>query len=300
MSRQPPEVSSPRISTNKSWKECQKFYTRPDVVTLCLDIYATALAALGVDPDRVMYLEPSAGAGAFTDEITRRGWGCVSADLAPEAAGIIQADFLADDLSAHLPNEVFVVGNPPYGKRAKTALGFLDKAFTYSDTVGFILPIQFEKYLTQKHVRQDARLVSSTVLPDDSFTENGRIRNVRSVFQVWTLRPGEEDIRIRTAPPVSHPDFTMNIYNCTQQSRWVLTADFDFAVLRQGWADFTPVDHGTALCPRKQWMTFSSDDPIVVDRLRTLDFNELGRKNTSVRGFGKADVVSEYTRLFGP
>lgn len=278
-----------------------KFYTRPDVVTLCLDIYADTLTALGVDLDAATHLEPSAGDGAFTNQLAARDWVSVSADLAPEAAGIIQADFLADDLSAHLPNgEVYTVGNPPYGKRSSKALDFLDKSFTYSDTVGFILPIQFEKYLTQKNVRQDARLVSSTVLPDDSFTENGRVKDVRSVFQVWTLRPGEEDIRIRTAPPVSHPDFTMSTYNCTQQSRWVLTADFDFAVLRQGWGDFTPVDHGTALCPRKQWMTFASDDPAVVDRLKTLDFNELGRKNTSVRGFGKADVVSEYTRLFGP
>lgn len=281
--------------------DLDKFYTRPDVVTLCLDIYTDTLTALGVDSSAATHLEPSAGDGAFTSQLTARGWASVSADLAPEAAGIIQADFLADDLSAHLPREgVCVVGNPPYGKRSRLAKAFLDKAFTYSDTVGFILPIQFEKYLTQKNVRQDARLVSSTVLPDDSFTENGRVKNVRSVFQVWTLRPGEEDLRIRQAPPVSHPDFTMNIYNCTQQSRWVLTADFDFAVLRQGWADFTPVDHGTALCPRKQWMTFSSDDPTVLSRLKTLDFNELGRKNTSVRGFGKADVVSEYTRLFGP
>lgn len=280
--------------------DLDKFYTRPDAVTLCLDLYADALTSLGVDPDRVMYLEPSAGAGAFTDEITRRGWGCVALDLAPEGPGIIQADFLADDFTGIIPQGVFTVGNPPYGKRSRTALAFLDMAFTYSDTVGFILPVQFQKYLTQKRIRQDASLVVSEVLPDDSFTEEGRVKSVRSVFQVWTLRECQEDLRIRTAPPTSHPDFTMNIYNCTAQSRWILNADFDFAVLRQGWADFAPVDHGTTLSPRKQWMTFSAEDPVVLARLRTLDFNALGRKNTSVRGFGKSDVVTEYTRLYGP
>lgn len=280
--------------------DLDKFYTRPHVVTHCLEAFSEALSALGVDGDAVWYLEPSAGSGAFCEPLRAAGRTVVALDLVPEGPEITQADFLVDDISGLIPpGPGVVIGNPPYGKRSRTALAFVDRALTYAPVVGFVLPVQFDKYLTQKNVHQDARLIHSERLPDDAFTERGRVKKVRSVFQVWTTLDGGEDQRIRSAPPVSHRDFVMNTYNCTPQCEWMLDAEFDFAVLRQGWAAFTPVDHGAVLDRRKQWMTFSADDPEVLERLRGLDFDALGERNTSVRGFGKADVVAEYTRLYG-
>lgn len=277
-----------------------KFYTRPHVVTRCLEVFSGALGDLGIDAEAVWYLEPSAGSGAFCEPLWASGRRVVAVDLAPEGPGIDRADFLAEDISGLLPSGPgVVIGNPPYGKRSRLALEFVDRALSYAPVVGFILPIQFDKYLTQKNIRPDARLMLSERLPDDAFTDRGKVKRVRSVFQVWTTLDVDQDLRIRTAPLTSHPDFVLNTYNCTPQCEWMLDAEFDFAVLRQGWGRFTPVDHGTVLDRRKQWMTFSADDPAILDRLRRLDFDALGERNTSVRGFGKADVVAEYTRLYG-
>lgn len=46
-------------------------------------------------------------------------------------------------------------------------------------------------------------------------------------------------------------------------------------------------------------MFFTASTPEVKEKLLSIDYNALGEKNTSVRGFGKADIVEEYTRLFG-
>lgn len=62
--------------------------------------------------------------------------------------------------------------------------------------------------------------------------------------------------------------------------------------------DFTPIPKGRHLNPSKQWMFFKTDSPMARERLLKLDFDKLSELNTSVKGFGKADVVAEYERLY--
>src|SRR5690606_29926868 len=112
----------------------------------------------------------------------------VAGDLEPYYPGVVEANFLEDLLPAPHRDETIVFGNPPFGKKSKLALDFVDRSFLYSDTVAFILPVQFRKYMTQRQINGDAKLVYDELSPENSFVFNGKDYDVRCCFQIWTLR----------------------------------------------------------------------------------------------------------------
>lgn len=287
-------------------KELDQFFTNEKTAKESLESASHLLSELGYKNPQ--FIEPSAGGGSFVDACLERGHKVFATDIDPKREDIHYANFLEDDLNSVFENfppkdDLVVIGNPPFGKRSKLAVDFINKSFEYSDTVVFVLPIQFIKHLTMKRIDKSAKLLMSTVLDPDSFTFEDKSYSVRCVLQVWTKRSAEgaEDFRIYEAPPTKHDDFEMFIFNCVPEALWMFDHDWDFAVLRQGWGEFTPVENAPDLVLNKknQWMFFKSSDPSVLDKIRKIDFNKLGERNTSVRGFGKADVVEEYTRLYG-
>ena len=78
----------------------------------------------------------------------------------------------------------------------------------------------------------------------------------------------------------------------------VFDHDFDFAVPRQGYQDYSRRETSADRCERtKQWILFKAGTAAVLDRLLGMDFAALSQNNTITPGFGKADVVKEYTRI---
>lgn len=276
-----------------------KFYTARHGVKVAFDLFGKALDVLGIDRASVAVIEPSAGAGAFLPSMNRGGFREVLAyDIAPEAPGIAEANFLELDLSerSRSSGPFVVLGNPPFGSRAGLAIDFLNHALGEAEAVGFILPIQMRKWISQKAVREDASLIVDMDMPDNAFEFDGAPYDVRTCFQVWTRRPGSLiDLRLCQRPDTTHPDFSMWQYNCTREAEKFLDEDWDFAVLRQGFGDYS-VRHRdrSALSLKKQWILFKAATPEVLRRLEALDFEALSRTNTSVRGFGKTEVVAAY------
>lgn len=289
-----------------------KFYTKDDV---SLEVTRQVKLLAEKYPDMFprslsCIVEPSAGGGSFCRAVDKvfPGVDTFAYDLEPEAENIITRDFLLPDkpeeLAQYSPRDTLVIGNPPFGKRAALAVEFINKSLEYADTVAFIVPIQLQKYLTQKKIVDDARLLYSQRLEDNAFTEFNKDYSLRTVFQVWSLRDPEQyprvpqDMRIREKPPTRHPDFEMWLYNCTQGAAKFFDYDWDFAVLRQGWDTFevVPRSHRDSLSRKKQWMFFKPHTEQAREVLLSCDFNALGEKNTSVKGFGKSDVVEYYTQ----
>lgn len=287
------------MKAKNSAKELDQFYTREDIAENLVEVTAQKVSEIyGVDPDAMTYLEPSAGTGAFLRGLSNQGLEGIGYDIDPGVDDIHTADFLNDILDVPERDRIVVIGNPPFGKRARLALDFIERSFEYSDTVAFILPLQLTRYLTQKRIRENARLIYSDVLAPGIFVHDGSGYSVRCVFQVWTLKDTDHsDIRIRTAPPTNHPDFEAAIYNCTDQAEKYFHQSWDFAILRQGWGPFNPVELSdyTSLSRKNQWMFFRSKNKSVIDTLKSLNYESLAEGNTSVRGFGKADVVAAYT-----
>lgn len=287
-------------------KEFDQFYTQDSIAEKCLEMLIGVIKETALYTTNIKFLEPSAGGGAFLRALDKANYHEYFAfDIDPHHEKVIRNDFLKDDLSEKLPTkeELVVIGNPPFGRRARMAAAFINKAFDYTDTVAFVLPLQFQKYSAQNKLIKEARLIFDEVLPRNSFVFNGKDYPVRCCFQVWTKLPNGTDMRFRTSPITKHQDFEMWQYNNTREAEKYFDKDkyqWDFAIPRQGYKDYTlketdpaKMDHHT------QWIFFKASSPEVLDRLKQIDYVKLSHKNISIPGFGKADVITEYENLFG-
>lgn len=283
-----------------------QYYTRLPVAQACLRHLTGVLWSLrwasGLDTE--LFVEPAAGSGSFLD--ANPEWAWWAGDQDPQHAQVVTHDFLADPMpkavKAVAPGRRAVVGNPPFGRKGDTAVAFVNQGLTWAPVVAFILPIQFRKWSAQSRVRPDARLVADIDLPENAFTFRGKPFGLRCCFQVWThadlpLGPLYPDRRLVQAPPNKHPDFEAWQYNRTPIAEKYFDMDWDFAVLRQGFGDFSRLywrKDNPKLDRKQQWAFIKAHSPQALDRLASLDFVALSRRNTGTPGFGKADLVEAY------
>jgi len=284
-----------------------QYYTQRPIARTCWQKLEQTSRHLGVSLSQSLVIEPSAGGGAFLDTAPA-DVACHGFDIDPAAGrrDIRALDFLADALPrtrAPLTGGARVlVGNPPFGKKSALALAFIDRAFHHAraDIVAFIVPVQFRKWSTQRHVDPSARLVVDMDLPEQAFEFQGKPYGVRCCFQIWvapgvSLPPRLPNLRLPAAPPTQHLDFTAYQYNRMPGSEKVFARDWDFAVPRQGHCDYTTKAYRAEDCSRRQqWILFKAHSPHVLRRLLHLDFAAIARTNTKVPGFGKTQVVHAY------
>lgn len=271
-------------------KQLDKFFTKSDIAKLCYEEYKKIL------PKDICFIEPSAGNGSFLNIIEENKIGF---DLVPEHKDIIQNDFLKDDISKHVTKETVFIGNPPFGKKSKLAIEFVNKCLSYSDYVGFIVPIQFRKWSVQNNIKDDAKLLLDIDLIPNAFELNGKDYIVRCCFQVWS-NVGSIDLRLKK-PSLDHVDFQMYQYNRTKDALKYFDYDWDFAVIRQGFQDYNKKVFDKVDCDKKQqWIFFKANNKQVLDRLLSLDYEKLSKLNISIPGFGKTDVIKEYDSLYAP
>lgn len=279
-----------------------QFYTKPAVALDCWRaLQPVARKLIGAPASGLYFVEPSAGDGAFyrlLPENRRAG-----IDIDPKCAGVMKRDFLNCRYRPPVEqSRVVVVGNPPFGKRGRLAVAFINKAFTMADTVAFVVPVIFRKYFIHKQIEFGARLVFSKPLERHAFRTAAKPDYpVNTEFQVWTKLAGGDDKRLFAPPPIAHPDFLMRQYNNTREALKMFERPFDFAVPCQGWQDYTRRETRADDCEKhKQWILFEAHTATVRRRLRDdFDFCRLAMQcTTSVPGFRKGDVVREYTASY--
>ena len=253
----------------------------------------------GVDP--AVYIEPSAGAGAFYDllpaDIPKIG-----IDLEPRRREFRKQDFLAWSKSRRYPNRrTVVVGNPPFGTRGKLAVAFFNHAATMADTIAFVVPVIFRKYFIHKQLAEGWNLSKIKPLGREAFVRSdGKYANINTDFQIWTKLPVAENQRQFKPPEIKHPHFDLWQYNNTQQAQKVFRNEFDFAVPCQGWQDYSRRETDARKCERnKQWMLIKAHfNHALLVLKEKLDYQALATRNTTTTpGFRKGDLVKEYTEL---
>lgn len=161
--------------------DLDKFYTPPNVAKKCIDLLDLS------DYDTI--LEPSAGNGSFSKQIPN----CIAYDLKPEDESIKQLDFF--DLKELNGEHILVVGNPPFGNRSNLAKKFIKHSIELgAETIAFVLPNTFNKYLMQKVFPKDWKLEKVLVL-DCDYRASGVKYFIPSSFFVWTKREAESNLR---------------------------------------------------------------------------------------------------------
>lgn len=286
-----------------SAKELDQFFTQDEVAKTCLDKITSILKQLNYDTKKTYFVEPSAGDGAFCRALRDSGNNFSAYDIDKKQDYIKQNDYLQTDISTELPRKenVVIIGNPPFGKRAKLAVDFINISFRYSNTVAFILPLQFNKYSAQKQINPLANLVYNERLNEESFLFEGKKYSVRCCLQIWTTKKTLPDMRLRQPPQIQHRDFEMWQYNNTREAEKYFDKSkyhWDFAVPRQGYKDYTIKETDPKkMDKRTQWIFFRAKNANARRNLMRLDFEKLSHKNTSTPGFGKADVIEAYNEM---
>ncbi len=278
-----------------------QFYTKQEIARMCWDHLTKTLLSLHKKMEHLFFLEPSAGTGSFFKLMPPKRR--IGMDLEPKCDGVVSQDFLKTVEIDFDSTNTIVVGNPPFGKRANLAIAFFNHSAYLADTVAFIVPVIFRKFMVQKKLDSSMKFISSLDLPRDAFElDNGKTYSVNTEFQIWTrLYCPHNDMRQYESPPIYHKDFQIWQYNNTPDALKVFKNNFDFAVPSQGWQDYSRRETDAAKCEKhKQWILLKAKDSCVLSRLLSIDYDKLAYKyTTAIPGFRKGDLVREYSELYG-
>ncbi len=276
-----------------------QFYTKETIAKLCWNhLIETIPGSIKKNINDLFFLEPSAGKGAFYKLMPEQRR--IGMDLEPKCAGVKLQDFLTT-LKIEFHN-IVVVGNPPFGKKGNLAVAFFNHSACLAETVAFIVPVIFRKFMIHKKLDSRMKFISKLELPKESFElDDGKPYLVNTEFQIWTRLPcSHEDMRESEAPPIRHKDFQMWQYNNTPEALKVFKNDFDFAVPSQGWQDYSRRETEVSNCEKhKQWLLLKAKNDIILARLLAIDYDKLAHRwTTAIPGFRKGDLVKEYSERY--
>ena len=175
-----------------------KFYTNPLVAEECLKIFKKYVPLKKDD----LILEPSAGNGSFIPGIKALSKNYLFYDLEPEHDEIIKQDYLLfdpADIQAKYRN-IYVIGNPPFGRQSSTALKFIKKSTEFCKGFALILPKSFKKESFKNKIPLNFHLIYEGDIPDNSFLVNEEEYDVPCVFQIWIKKAEERELADKIEP----------------------------------------------------------------------------------------------------
>lgn len=176
-----------------------KYYTKDNVVELCLDLVKKYIK---IEEDDLI-IEPSAGNGAFIQKIKMMSNHFVFYDIEPEHEEIIKQDYLLENSyicqNQNIKN-IHVIGNPPFGRQSSMAIKFIKKSCEFCNSISFILPKSFKKNSLKKNFPLCFHNIIEVDLPDKSFLVNGVEYNVPCIFQIWEKRQVSRTITQKIEP----------------------------------------------------------------------------------------------------
>ncbi len=164
--------------TGKFRNTNDQFYTNETVAKKCIQEIITTI------PETINYLwiEPSAGNGAFFNNITFPKLGL---DIEPKSTDIQKQDYLTWE---HPIEDSIVFGNPPFDRQSSLAKSFIRKSCNFAKVVAFILPRSFTKPSMYNAFPLSFHRVYSIELGKNSFVLNDKPYDVPCVFEIWEKR----------------------------------------------------------------------------------------------------------------
>jgi len=167
------------------YEKRDQYFAYESMVDICLSELNNKVSELNLTEEEYVYIEPSAGDGAFLKKlpIDRR----IGIDIEPRHEEIIESNFLE---WSPKEGKYITIGGPPFGHRGDLALKFINHASKFSDVVAFILPQYFEnkgKFYCGDKI-QNLRLIHTIPLSSEFYFPNGQNVKVgvKMYFQVWT------------------------------------------------------------------------------------------------------------------
>ena len=258
-----------------------QFYTNSDLANK----YVERLLNRWPDPD-VLFIEPSAGTGAFLKPIIDAGRKFCAFDIEPKASDILQEDFLDYDLQPLMLNHsaIVFVGNPPFGKNANTAVKFFNHAAIYASEIAFIVPRTFRKISLQKQLHKKMHLLEDSEVPLNSFIRFGNVYDVPCLWQIWRRM---KDNRIALSlPSVDH------------LIRYTTPSDAEFAMRRVGFNAGRIIDKDIGGLSKTSHYFMRELRSGVAEAMRNVDWTEITKNAVGPRSLSKAEIAFKLKEIY--
>jgi len=175
-----------------------QFYTSQDVAKKCIQHIISWLNYGAPSSSSYLWVEPSAGNGAFLNNIPET-YDKIGIDIDPQSgcgANILKQDFLTwvPPVQNTKTNQkpVIVFGNPPFGSQSSLAKAFIKHSCKFASVIAFILPRSFVKPSMSCAFESHFHCVHTCDLESNAFILNGgETYDVPCVFQIWQKMPVE-------------------------------------------------------------------------------------------------------------
>lgn len=257
-------------------RSLDQFYTIPTIARQCIAFSEDQLAHHKFDT----VLEPSAGTGAFSSQL---GEACLALDIAPRGPRITQADFL-HWAPPHDLGSTVTIGNPPFGRVARKAIMFFNKAATFADAIAFIVPRSFRKDSIQRQLDRRFHFVNELVLPEEAFVFEGASYSVPSCFQVWERRA---ELRPVSRKATTHAAFTF----CTPE-------EADFALQRVGANAGRIKSVSEAGSKNSHYFLRANSNPCLLRaQFELIDFDTVRRNTAGCPSISKSEIVHLFSKI---
>ena len=254
--------------------EREEFYTRKEDAER---LYAEVINRYGTDFD--FFIEPSCGMGAFLN-------------LMPENKIGIDIIFGTDFFTWEFPKgRNIVIGNPPFGRKGKLAMQFLNRCSTHCEVVAMILPSIFSKYTFINRVHPMMHLkYETTVTEFDRPDEIGKGPKVNCVFQIWEK---STELRPKIVRHTSCDDFDMihRHYSRTSLDERERLKSYDFAIsqIEGRIRNCEDVTAGSVF-----FVKDNTPDKSVRSVMERIDFSDLSKHHVGATSLTKADIIEGY------
>lgn len=178
-------------------EQTDQFYTHETLAKSCFNEF---LKYVKPNLDNDVFIEPSAGQGAFSDIMFQTCKNTFAFDIEPKRSNIEKQDFLTIDMNRWGNDCVHCLGNPPFGRQSTLAKQFIKQCAKVCSSISFILPKSFKKASFSKVFPSHFHLVYEQDCPVNSFIVDGKNYDVPCVFQIWVKKQHMRDMVIREDP----------------------------------------------------------------------------------------------------
>ena len=259
----------------------EQYYTPWDTAH---ELYDRTVLIVGEDFDN--FVEPSAGKGAFLNLMPpdKR----IGIDIDPLGKEIVEQDFFN---FVWPEGKTITIGNPPFGRRGKLAMKFLNISAENSEVVAFILPAIFSKFTFYNRVHPYMQLQHEIPVTEfDSPDGIGEGPKVNCVFQIWKKSTRR---RKKVVRPNSCDDFEMihRHYSRTSPEERERLKSYDFAIsqIEGKIRNCEDVTAGSVY-----FIKDNTSDKSVRSVMERVDFSGLSKHHVGATSLTKADIVTGY------
>lgn len=272
--RESPEV--------KAAKALDQFYTSPEFAEKCVGVLKDFINENSIQIENIV--EPSAGAGAFTNAAKNNFENnVISYDIDPKFEEVIKCDFLEQDISFLKNKNTIVIGNPPFGKNSSLAIKFFNKSAEFAEIIAFVLPKTFKKTSVINKLDKLFHLEREIDVPYNSFLVLGEETDVPCVFQIWRKK---KETREKIISDANCEDYTF-------ENREVANWAFQRVGVKAGalkdkekFADIADASH--------IFMNFKSNDESIIFSL--IDWAEVKYNTAGNPSISKTEMKTEYLK----